>query len=59
MNAHTRQAGSNGSYFLLLIFSNSSLNCSKIFKTSELSVLPLTPKNIQSNMLKQNEVSDR
>ena len=41
---HTMQAGSNGSYFLLLIFSNSSLNCSKICMTSELNVLPFTPK---------------
>lgn len=41
----TRHAGSNGSYFLLLIFSNSSLNCSKIFNTNALSVLPLTPTN--------------
>ena len=39
----TFELGSSGSYFLLLIVSNSSLNCSKILVINELSVLPLTP----------------
>ena len=39
----TSLVGSKGSYFLLLNFSNSSLNSSNILTTRALNALPLTP----------------
>ena len=44
----TFDVGSSGSYFLLLMVSNSSLNCSKMLVINELSVLPLTPAQASS-----------